>query len=66
MGCVWLFSRIGEPIARIDACTGGLSTTNLAYGGRDWRTLFITESSTGSILSARLDVPGMPMYSHRD
>jgi gluconolactonase len=62
-GTVWLFSPLGEPLYRIRSCAG-LATTNLAYGGPDRRTLFITESETGSILAARLEVPGRPMYSH--
>lgn len=63
LGVVWLFSRLGEPLARINSCKG-LSTTNLAYGGPDNRTLYITESDSGSILKARLDTPGQPMFSH--
>jgi gluconolactonase len=63
LGVVWLFSRLGEPLARISSCRG-LSTTNLAYGGQDNKTLYITESESGSILMAQLDVPGRPMYSH--
>ena len=39
-------------------------TTNIAFGGADNKTLFITESKTGSILQARLDVPGRRMFSH--
>ncbi len=65
LGSVWLFSTVGEPLARIRACTGGRMTTNLAYGGPDRRTLFITESATGCIISARMDVPGLTMFSHR-
>jgi gluconolactonase len=42
----------------------GLSTTNLCYGGADNRTLFITESDTGTILSARMPVPGRRLFSH--
>lgn len=63
LGVVWLFSNLGEPLLRIQSCAD-VSTTNLAYGGDDRRTLFVTESRSGSILSARLDVPGLPMYSH--
>ena len=44
--------------------TGISVTTNAAYGGPDRRTLYITESETGTILSARLEVPGKEMYSH--
>lgn len=62
-GAVWLFSAIGEPLYRIRSCTG-THTTNVAYGGSDNRDLFITESATGTILRARLPVPGRPMFSH--
>ena len=63
LGAVWLFSRLGEPLARINSCNG-LATTNLAYGGQDNKTLYITESESGSILIAQLDVPGRSMFSH--
>lgn len=63
MGVVWLFSHRGEPLLRINSCRG-IHTTNVAYGGEDRKSLFITESGTGSILRARLTVPGRTMYSH--
>jgi gluconolactonase len=64
LGTVWLFSRYGEPVARIKSCKG-IRTTNAAYGGPDGKTLYITESETGSILMARMPAPGTTMYSHR-
>jgi gluconolactonase len=64
MGSVWLFSRFGRPLYEIPSCTGH-ATTNAAYGGPDGRTLYITESETGTILQARLDVPGLLLYSHQ-
>ena len=64
MGSVWLFSRLGRPLYEIQSCTGH-ATTNAAYGGPDGRTLYITESETGTILQARLDVPGLQLYSHQ-
>ena len=45
-GCVWMFSKWGEPLFRIRSCR---TTTNLAYGGPYHRTLFITESDTGTM-----------------
>ena len=63
LGTVWQFSRLGEPRHRIRSATG-IATTNLAYGGADGRTLYITESETGTILTAQLDVPGLPLFSH--
>ena len=64
LGTVWLFSAIGEPMLRVKS-PRGLLTTNCAYGGVDGKTLFITESKTGTILSARMPVAGRPMFSHR-
>ena len=63
LGSVWIFSATGEPLRRIRAPQGVL-TTNCAFGGPDGRTLFITESQSGTILSARMDVPGQALFSH--
>jgi len=63
MGSVWLFSKTGEPLYRIRS-SEGLRTTNLAYGGMENRTLYITESQSGTILQARLPVAGRALYSH--
>jgi gluconolactonase len=62
-GTVWIFSRLGEPLFRIKSCAG-MRTTNVAYGGADRRTLYITEAEHGVILKARLPVPGRGLYSH--
>jgi gluconolactonase len=64
-GSVWIFSPIGEPLYRIKSCAGNFPT-NIAYGGPENRTVFITESDTGTILRAELPVAGRTMYSHRD
>jgi gluconolactonase len=61
LGAVWVFSRIGQPLHYIKTCAGDM-TTNIAYGGDDGRTLFITESRTGSILTVRLPTPGWGMF----
>jgi gluconolactonase len=62
-GAVWLIDPHGMPQARIVSCTGRM-TTNVAYGGPGNRTLFITESESGTVLAADLPVAGKPMYSH--
>jgi len=62
-GKVWLFSPTGEPILRIDA-PAGLMTTNVAFGGQGNKQLYITESDTGCVLIAPMNVPGQPMHSH--
>ena len=63
LGAVWLFDRLGQPLYRVRSCAG-LLTTNLAYGGADGRTLYITESESGSILRAVMPVAGRHMFSH--
>jgi gluconolactonase len=63
VGAVWVFSRIGEPLYYLKSCAREM-TTNIAYGGADNRTLYITESRSCSILTARLPVPGKAMFSH--
>jgi gluconolactonase len=63
LGTVWLFSASGEPLLRVDSPAGRM-TTNVAYGGADGRSLFITESETGSILTVRMPEAGRPMFSH--
>lgn len=63
MGSVWIFSKTGEPLYRVRSCAG-LRTTNVAYGGPENKTLYITESHSGSILQAQLATAGRPLYSH--
>ena len=64
LGCAWVVDRFGEPVYRINSCAGRM-ITNMAYGWPDRSTLYITESETGNILKAELDVPGKLMDSHR-
>lgn len=63
-GSIWHFSRLGEPLLRIRS-PEGITTTNLAFGGAGNRTIYMTESQTGSILSADIGVAGARMYSHQ-
>ena len=58
-------AKLGEPLYRVRSCTG-LATTNCAYGGPDNRFLYITESSSNTILRAEMPWPGKTMYSHMD
>ena len=62
-GTVWQFSPLGEPLARVRSCAG-IRTTNVAYGGRDRRSLYITECEHGVVLVATMAVPGRAMFSH--
>jgi gluconolactonase len=63
LGTIWVFSPIGVPLYRIDSCNG-LATTNCAFGGSENRTLYITESSSGCVLTAELPTPGREFFSH--
>lgn len=61
MGCVWLFSPLGEPLLRIRA-PDGLATTNAAFGGPDRKTLFITVSDTATVLKVEMPHAGAPIF----
>jgi gluconolactonase len=63
MGSVWVFSSLGRPLAEIQA-PSGLMVSNVCFGGADRKTLYITESHTGTILCADLDVVGKALFSH--
>ena len=63
LGSVWIFSKQGEPLYRLRSCEGH-AITNIAYGGPENKTIFITESDSGSVLMAQVPEAGMPMFSH--
>ena len=60
MGVVWIFSDRGEPLYRVQSCASEL-VTNVAYNGN---TIYITDSGSGSILRAKVPVPGRTLFSH--
>ncbi len=64
-GCVWGYSKTGEPQYRLKSSTG-MTTTNMAFGGDGNSELFITESDTGNILRVRVGNPGRLMHSHTE
>jgi gluconolactonase len=64
MGAVWMFNRRGEPSYRVQSCRSDV-LTNVAFGGADRKTLYITDSGSGCILMARVPVAGAVLYSHR-
>jgi gluconolactonase len=61
---IWRFDSHGMPTHLIESCTGQ-HMTNLAFGGPDNKSLFITESDTGTILRAEMPFAGKPLYSHQ-
>ena len=56
MGGVWLYSADARLLGIIHLPE---ATANLGWGGPDWRTLFITAST--SLYRVRLSVPGVPV-----
>ena len=63
MGAVWIFSHRGEPLYRVQSCASDV-VTNVCFGGAGRRTLFITDSGSGSILTAQVPTPGRVLFSH--
>lgn len=61
-GAVWVYGPTGEPLYRVNSCKG-LLTTNCAFGGPENSTLYITESSSGCVLTAELPVTGQRLFS---
>ena len=62
-GIVWLFSPMGEPLARVQSRKPGNRMTNMAYGGVDRKTLYVVDSYRGEVLTAPMPVAGKVLYS---
>ncbi|HWK66417.1 MAG TPA: SMP-30/gluconolactonase/LRE family protein [Rhizobiaceae bacterium] len=65
LGCVWVFSPLGEPLYRIVSCRGRM-ITNIAFGVDEPDRLYIVDSSSGTILTAKLPIRGRLPFSHCD
>ena len=61
LGVAWVLNHKAEPEIVLRSCAGA-SLTNVAFGGADRKTLYCTESVTGSVLRTTLEVPGMPIH----
>lgn len=55
-GGVWIIDNHGEHLGTI---LTGAQTTNVGWGGEDWKTLFIT--TFGAIGRIQLKIPGVPV-----
>lgn len=64
LGYVWVLNHRAEPVEVIRTPVGG-SLTNLCFGGSDGKTLLMTESTTGSILSAGMPEGGARVHGGR-
>ena len=58
---VWVLSHWAEP-EEILAGPKGASLTNMAFGGKDRKTLYCTDSSNGNILMADMSVAGCLLH----
>ena len=56
-GGIWITDKTGKKLGRI--VHGAPATTNLAFGGDDWRTLYVT--SRNHLGSVKLKIPGIPV-----
>jgi gluconolactonase len=63
MGAVWVFDHRGEPKLRVQSCKSDM-LTNVCFGGPDRKSLYITDSGAGAILTARVPTAGAKLYSH--
>jgi gluconolactonase len=64
LGIVWVFDAMGAPVYRIRA-REGTHVTNVAYGGPNGSSLYITESHSSTVQVVELDTPGKQMFSHQ-
>ncbi len=64
LGVVWVLNGRAEPELVLRGIPGS-STTNLAFGGTDRRTLYVTDSTHGRVLRTTLEVPGLPLHRGR-
>jgi len=58
LGAVFVLNPHGEGIARFESCAGR-TITNVTFGGAQHNTVYITDSSTGAVLSAQWSTPGL-------
>ena len=58
LGYVWVLNGRAEPVEVLRAGPGE-SVTNLAFGGTDLKEVFCTNSTTGCVMRARVDVAGI-------
>ena len=62
-GQVRVYSAAGTQLGTITSEGGTSATTNVAFGGSDHKTLYITAMGTGNergVWSVSLNVPGFP------
>jgi gluconolactonase len=61
LGVAWVLNHRAEPEIVLRSAAGA-SLTNLAFGGPERKTLYCTESVSGSVLVATLEHAGLPLH----
>ncbi|QHI98103.1 SMP-30/gluconolactonase/LRE family protein [Xylophilus rhododendri] len=61
LGYVWVLNGRAEPEVVLRGPVGA-SITNLAFGGADRKTVFVTDSSHGTVLMASLESSGLVLH----
>ena len=61
LGVVWVLDAMAQPVEVLRSAAG-TAVTNLAFGGAGGKTVYLTESATGSILTAAMDTPGLKLH----
>lgn len=62
LGCVWRVNGQGAP-THVWTSPTGHAVTNLAFGGKDNRQVFVTESESGQVLTFEAPAAGAPVYT---
>ena len=60
-GGIWIMDPHGKKLGRI--IHGGRGTTNLAFGGADWKTLYYTTPT--NLGSVNVKISGVPVPTHK-
>ena len=60
-GGIWILDPQGKKLSHI--VHGALATTNLAFGGEDWKTLYFT--SRTHLGSVNVKIPGLPVPTQK-
>ena len=60
-GGLWIMDAHGQKLGRI--VHGASATTNLGFGGEDWKTLYFT--SRNHLGSVRVNIPGLPVSTRK-
>jgi gluconolactonase len=65
LGWAWVLNARAEPVEVLRSIAGA-SMTNVAFGGKDRRTAYFTESVTGTILRAEMTEAGSVLHQGRN